>query len=77
MHGEQKMNVTQLAEFLPEKSFKTVKVKSEAFTLYGLEVWMPMGGTSSWSSPRRRTASSSTLPTGWNDQIGRCLKPTR
>jgi len=39
-----KMNVTQLAECLPEKRFKTVKVKGEAFTLCGLEVWMPKLG---------------------------------
>ena len=43
-HGGQRMNVTQLAEFLPEKSFKTVKVKDEAFTLHGLRVWMPKLG---------------------------------
>ena len=43
-HGEQRMNVTQLAEALPEKSFKTVKVKGETFTLRGLRVWMPKLG---------------------------------
>jgi len=40
----EKMNVTQLAECLPEKRFKTVKVRSEAFTLCGIEVWMPSVG---------------------------------
>jgi len=39
-HGKQRMNVTQLAEALPEKSFKTVKVKSEASMLRSLRVWM-------------------------------------
>jgi len=43
-HEEQRMNVTQLAEALSEKSFRTVKVKGEAFTLYGIEVWMPKAG---------------------------------
>ena len=40
----QKMNVTQLAESLPEKRFRTVKVKGEAFALCGVEVWMPKAG---------------------------------
>jgi len=38
------MNVTQMAKCLPEKRFKTVKVKSEAFTLCGIEVLMPKVG---------------------------------
>ena len=43
-HEEKRMNVTQLAEDLSEKSFRTVKVKGETFTLYGLEVWMSKAG---------------------------------
>jgi len=37
-------NVAQLAESLSEKCFKPVKVKDEAFTLFGVEVWMPKTG---------------------------------
>jgi len=40
----QKMNVTQLAESLPEKRFKTVKIKGEAYVLCGLKAWMPKAG---------------------------------
>jgi hypothetical protein len=40
----QRLNVTQLAESLPEKRFKTVKVKGEAFMLCGVQVWMPKAG---------------------------------
>ena len=40
----QRMNVTQLAETLPEKCFKTVKIKGEDFILHGIEVWMPKTG---------------------------------
>ena len=43
-HEGQRTNVTQIAETLPEKCFKTVKVKGEAFTLCGLETWMPKLG---------------------------------
>ena len=43
-HKGQRMNVTQLAESLPERRFKTVKVRGEAFILHGLEVWMPKAG---------------------------------
>ena len=41
----QRMNASQLAESLPERRFKTVKVKGEAFTLQGVRVWMPRLGT--------------------------------
>jgi len=40
----QRMNVTELAETLPEKRFKTVNVRGEDFTLHGIEVWMPKAG---------------------------------
>ncbi|PIU59582.1 hypothetical protein COS86_03490, partial [Candidatus Bathyarchaeota archaeon CG07_land_8_20_14_0_80_47_9] len=40
----QKMNVTQLAESLAEKRFKTVKIKGEAYVLCGLKAWMPKAG---------------------------------
>ena len=40
----QKTNVTQLAQSLPEKRFKTVKIKGEAFALCGVKVWMPKAG---------------------------------
>jgi len=43
-HEGQRMNVTELAETLPEKCFKTVNVKGEDFTLHGIEVWMPKTG---------------------------------
>ncbi|MFB0557669.1 MAG: transposase, partial [Candidatus Bathyarchaeia archaeon] len=39
-----RMNVTSLAEGLPEKRFRKVKVRGEAFTVYGLETWMPKAG---------------------------------
>lgn len=39
-----RMNVTQLAESLPEKRFRKVKVRGDAFTVCGLEVWMPKVG---------------------------------
>ncbi|MDP2968613.1 MAG: IS701 family transposase [Deltaproteobacteria bacterium] len=39
-----KMNVTQLAQSLPEKRFKTVKVGGEAYVLCGLRAWMPRAG---------------------------------
>jgi len=40
----QRMNVTSLAEGLPEKQFRKVNVKGEAFTVCGLEAWMPKAG---------------------------------
>jgi len=43
-HEGQRMNLTQLAETLPERGFRTVKVRGEAFTLQGLRVWMPKLG---------------------------------
>jgi len=43
-HEGQRMNVTQLAERLPEKCFKTVNVKGEDFTLHSIGVWMPKTG---------------------------------
>jgi hypothetical protein len=43
-HKGQRMNLTQLAEALSEKCFRTVNVMGEAFTLYGLKVWMPKAG---------------------------------
>lgn len=39
-----KMNVTQLAQSLPEKRFKVVKVGGEAYVLCGLRAWMPKAG---------------------------------
>ena len=41
--GEE-LNVTELALQLPEKQFKTVKVKGEAYTLCGLGAWMQKVG---------------------------------
>jgi len=43
-HEGQRMSVTQLAEGLPEKGFRKVKIGGEAFTLQGLRVWMPKLG---------------------------------
>jgi hypothetical protein len=40
----QRMNVTGLAEGLPEKWFRKVKVRGEDFHLYGLVAWMPKVG---------------------------------
>lgn len=39
-----RMNVTSLAEGLPEKRFREVKVRGEDLHLYGLEAWMPRAG---------------------------------
>jgi len=43
IEGE-RVNVTRLAERLPARRFRKVKVRGEAFALYGLEVWMPKAG---------------------------------
>jgi len=43
-HKGQRMNVTQLAEGLPERGFRKVRVRGEALTLHGLMVWMPRLG---------------------------------
>ena len=43
IEGE-RVNVTRLAERLPARHFRKVKVRGEAFALYGLEVWMPKAG---------------------------------
>jgi len=40
----QKLNVTLLAKSLPEKRFKTFKIKGEAHVLCGLKTWMPKAG---------------------------------
>jgi len=39
-----KMNVTRLAESLPERRFRTVKIGGEAFTLCGFRAWMSKVG---------------------------------
>jgi len=39
-----RLNVIRLAESLPEKRFRKVKNRGEAFTVCGLEVWMPKAG---------------------------------
>jgi len=39
-----RLNVTSLAEGLPEKRFRKVKIRGEAFTVCGLEAWMPKAG---------------------------------
>ena len=41
--GEE-LNVTELAEQLPEGQFRTVKIKGEAYSLCGLKVWMQKVG---------------------------------
>jgi hypothetical protein len=40
----QELNVTDLAQLLPERRFRKVKVKGEAFMLCGLQVWMSKVG---------------------------------
>lgn len=41
---DSRMNVTELAQSLPARSFRTVRVRGEAFTIHGLKVWMPRLG---------------------------------
>jgi len=43
-HEGRRMNVTQLAQGLPEKGFRKATIGGEALTLQGLEVWMPKIG---------------------------------
>jgi hypothetical protein len=38
--GGEELNVTDLARQLSREQFKTVKVKGEAYSLFGLKVWM-------------------------------------
>ena len=40
----QKMNVNTLAKRLPEQRFKKIKIKSEAYVVCSLKVWMPKIG---------------------------------
>jgi hypothetical protein len=43
-YKEQKLNVITLAKRLPEKRFKKIKIKGEAYVVCSLKVWMPKIG---------------------------------